>query len=227
MLTMPSDAALLEVWEMGEGEHALDRALTVLAAFTGRSRKELASLGIHRRDALLIACRILAFGTSLEGVSACDKCGCDVELAIELCAPPELEEGGRLELDARQIAFRAPNSYDLALIASCGDRAEGEALLRARCVEGAAAEQAVRSVEAALEALCDPVAIEISTACAACGEPLRPTVEIESFLWCEIAAYAQRLLDDVDQLASRYGWSEREILALSGVRRRHYIEAFA
>ena len=37
-------------------------------------------------------------------------------------------------------------------------------------------------------------------------------------------AHARRLLLDVHQLASAYGWSEMEILSLSATRRNAYLE---
>ncbi len=48
--------------------------------------------------------------------------------------------------------------------------------------------------------------------------------DILSYLWTEIEDWAQRLLVDVHTLAVSYGWSERDILALSPRRRRMYLE---
>lgn len=226
---MPDASALLDVWETGEREHPIDRALTILAAFTGSPRAELAALGIHRRDALLIRARILAFGEVMAGASACTACGCEAELELRLIAPPEMEEGGTLALGERRLAYRVPNSYDLAAAATCPDLLAIERCLRARCVADADAldDEALEAAEAALQALSDPSEIELRGACPACDAPLVPRVDLGEMLWHEIAAYARRLLDDVDALASRYGWSERDILSLSDVRRRRYVEAFA
>ena len=226
---MPGASALLDVWETGEREHPIDRALTILAGFTGSSRAELAALGIHRRDALLIRARILAFGEVLAGASTCSACGCEAEFELRLIAPPEMEDGGTLALDARRVAYRAPNSYDLAAAAMYSDVAAVEDCLRARCVASSDAldDVALEAAEAALGALSDPSEIELLGTCPACDTPLAPRVDVGEILWHEIAAYARRLFDDVDALASRYGWSERDILALSDLRRRRYVEAFA
>ena len=48
--------------------------------------------------------------------------------------------------------------------------------------------------------------------------------DIATVLWTELAGLARSLIEEVDALASAYGWSEREILALSGRRRRAYLE---
>ncbi len=46
-------------------------------------------------------------------------------------------------------------------------------------------------------------------------------------LWREIHAWAKRQLDEVHTLASAYGWSEADILAMSASRRRRYVSLVA
>jgi hypothetical protein len=217
------------VWERGESEHAIDRALSILVAFSGRSRAELAALGIHQRDALLIRSRMLAFGALLTGVVVCPACGSELELELTLNDPPELAAGGAIAVDGRSIAFRAPNSYDLAAVATCDDAAAGEVLLRERCITADAPlrADALLAAENALAALCDPVAIDVNATCPACATPFAPPIDIAAVLWHEIATYARRVFDEVHVLASRYGWTESDVLALSDLRRRRYVETFA
>ncbi len=228
MLAMPSAAALLEVWETGEREHAIDRALTLLQAFTGEPRAALAALGLHRRDALLVQSRILAFGPRLAGVAVCSSCACEVEVELQLSAPgdDELRDGGSLEVRGQTVAYRVPNSYDLAAVATAGDTTAGAAVLRSRCIEAGEPldEETLAKAEQALETLCVPATIEVATTCPACDVPFAPVVDIGSILWRELNAYARRLLDDVDALATKYGWSERAILALPDARRQRYLE---
>ncbi len=226
-LRVPSASGLLDVWEAGEREHSIDRALTILSAFSGERRDALAALGVHRRDALLIRCRMLAFGTRLTGVSACASCGCEVELELELSAPDAcLDEAGRLDVGGRSIAYRVPDSFDLAAVAACESAAAGERALAERCIEAADAldPAAFAAADAAIGALCAPATIEVTVACPACQNVFAPPVDIATIVWTEIAAYARCLLFDVDTLALRYGWSERDILALPDARRRRYLE---
>jgi hypothetical protein len=42
------------------------------------------------------------------------------------------------------------------------------------------------------------------------------------FLWNELDDWAARILSQVHILASNYGWSESEIVALSPQRRQYY-----
>ncbi len=48
--------------------------------------------------------------------------------------------------------------------------------------------------------------------------------DIVSFLWNELNAWAIRTLREVHILASAYGWSETDILAMSPWRRQFYLE---
>jgi hypothetical protein len=74
----------------------------------------------------------------------------------------------------------------------------------------------------------DPQAeVELSLRCLMCGNQWLAPFDVVSFLWREIDAWATHILREVHQLASAYGWSERDILALSPLRRRHYLELIA
>ena len=44
-------------------------------------------------------------------------------------------------------------------------------------------------------------------------------------VWSDLTDWVGRTLTEVHQLARAYGWSEAEILAMSGWRRRWYLEA--
>ncbi|GAA1243929.1 hypothetical protein GCM10009578_100120 [Streptomyces rhizosphaericus] len=83
-----------------------------------------------------------------------------------------------------------------------------------------------RRAEAAERA--DPAAdVTLSVACPECGEATRAELDIASYLWAELDHWARDLLLDVHLLATAYGWSEPQILALSPLRRRYYLELCA
>lgn len=48
-------------------------------------------------------------------------------------------------------------------------------------------------------------------------------LDTAALLWDEISIRAGALLQEVHRLASSYGWSEEQILALSATRRAHYL----
>jgi hypothetical protein len=60
--------------------------------------------------------------------------------------------------------------------------------------------------------------------CSSCGHKWEAPFDIVAFFWTEINAAAHGLLREVHALASAYGWTESEILALSPARRRCYLE---
>lgn len=74
----------------------------------------------------------------------------------------------------------------------------------------------------------DPGAeLTLEIACPECGAATPAELDIAAYLWTELDAWARDLLLDVHLLASAYGWSEPEILALSPLRRRYYLELCA
>src|SRR6185295_11946385 len=111
------------------------------------------------------------------------------------------------------------------------DPARGRARLLERCCEEALAPDgtaaAAGALPAAIEARvaeamdeADPTAAMTTTAdCPGCGHTWEAAIDVAAFLWREISATARRLLREVHELASRYGWSESQILRLSTARR--------
>lgn len=237
-----SATALLRVWEVGLGQHPVERALTVLAAaLPERSPDDLAALSVGRRDAHLLGVRALTFGEHLAGQADCPACG--ERLAFEVAAADLLTPGvdhpapppQPLAVGEYELAFRPPTSDDLRAIIPCGDVAAARWLLARRCVlratrrgEDAAPEELPEGVVAALAAALaehDAQAdVQLALACPACAERWSPPFDAEAFLWAEIAAQAKRLLREVHTLARAYGWREAEILALSAARRQSYLE---
>jgi len=66
--------------------------------------------------------------------------------------------------------------------------------------------------------------IDFDLKCNTCGHERKIPFDILTFLWKEIAFHAKRLLYEIHILASIYGWHEKDILQMSAVRRRYYLE---
>ena len=58
-----------------------------------------------------------------------------------------------------------------------------------------------------------------------CGSEWVDELDIRTVVWSDLTEWVGRTLTEVHQLAQAYGWSEAEILAMSGWRRRWYLEA--
>lgn len=86
----------------------------------------------------------------------------------------------------------------------------------AAAVEAAIAETAAEQ---------DPLAeTSLALGCRECGANWIAPFDIVAFVWERLDAWAMRLLSEVHALASAYGWTERDILALSTKRRRRYLD---
>lgn len=236
----PSPRELLGVWERGLDQKPIQRALELLAvACAEESPETLAGLSIGQRDAIVLTLRESTFGSEMTGVVACVRCGDRLELtfkAADVRADCGAKPASELSLDVAgyDLRFRLPNSRDLAVVTQT-DLARSRSLLLDRCLLAACRDGIPTTsdqlptevVEAAAQRMAeaDPQAdVQLAISCSACGHEWRAKFDIVSFFWSEIEAWACRLLREVHILASAYGWFERDIVALSPVRRRFYLE---
>src|SRR5438309_591111 len=132
---------ILKVWEQGEEQSAIDRALTMLAvACPELNGAELAGLSIGQRDARLSELRELTFGPRLDGFTACPQCQARLEFALDLAALEvrssglSASDGLAFETDGYALRFRLPDSRDLAAVGICEDIPMARRLLAERCV---------------------------------------------------------------------------------------------
>ncbi len=242
---------LLEVWEVGETQHPVDRALTLLAAaHPDRSRGDLAELSLGERDARLLALRESLFGSALVCVMTCPRCQERLELSLSTAELRALsrqceEPGGDpargvsdLTCGSYAIRLRLPTSKDLVAASRAEDLAHGRRLLAERCVEEATCDGSPVGFDALPAAVidrlsdrlseCDPGAeTRIDVRCPECGLEERRLLDVGEFLWAELGSLAQRLLAEVDALARTYHWSESEILGMTARRRHAYLEMLA
>jgi hypothetical protein len=246
----PTAAELLSAWEQGRAAGPPERILLLLSLTA--PGPELAGLGritVGERNARLLRLREAAFGTRLEALVACPACqeGLEVELdAIEILATGGRRMGdpaggaGRparngtpsdpleVEMEGRRLRLRPPTLEDLHAVADRGT--EAPAALLARCVtdpdgEPVSLPTALKDAVEAELAKADPLAeLELGMDCPACGHGWTAGLDVPSYLWEEIEAWAVRTLEEVHLLASAYGWSEAEILGMTPVRRRAYLE---
>jgi hypothetical protein len=233
-------AQLIEVWEIGAGKPPAERALALLAAaYPYDAPEALAQLSIGRRDARLLSLREATFGSELFSISECPGCGERLEMSFQtgdVRSQPEENGGQEYQLDENGygVRFRLPNSLDL-LAAHGSDAITGRSVLLERCILTAAGQGEDLPIEKLPAAVLtkvieqmsanDPQAvIELDLACPACGRSWIAPFDILSYFWSEIEAWVQRILLEIHQIATAYGWSEAEILNLSAWRRQRYLE---
>lgn len=226
---------LLDVWEAGADANNPARARLLLESAGAWAE----GFGLGERDARLLELRRRTFGEELRAIVRCPQCGqqlevasCVSDISFEEIAP-ELR-GGRpfaTTVDGVEIAGRTPTVADLTAAARCPDVDSARLELVWHCVTSGLSgppedlsPEVVRAIgDAAAEA--DPQAeIRFRLSCACCGHEWAAVLDITDFLWREVAAAGERLLDEVGVLAAAYGWPEQEILALSPWRRRTYLD---
>jgi len=236
-----SAAELLSIWELGQLQPPAQRALALLAAACDdTSPGQIEHWSIGRRDERLLTLRGLAFGPRLQSVADCPSCMQKLELEfpiadIRVASATEFAEEFNLCVAGHEIRFRLPNCADLNGISAVENIANNQLRLLERCVlsaRHAGREVTVDRLPAEVVsavgqrmAEADPQAdVQLALTCPACHHHWTAALDIVSFFWSEINAWATRLLREIHTLASAYGWSEAEVLSLSPWRRQVYLE---
>jgi hypothetical protein len=238
---MLTSAEWLQVWEIGWAQRPIEWALTLLAlAYPDQPVQDLAGLSIGQRDTRLLALREQLMGSQVNSVMTCPACREELELSFDVAdlrsaTPLVAIDTLSLNVDDCHVEFRLLNGLDLIAGASTSDleaarRALFErSILQANGVDGElTADRLPESVVAAVAAqmaMVDPQAdVQIELVCPACGHAWRTGFDIVRFMWSELNAWALHTLRDVHRLASAYGWSEADILALHQGRRQIYLD---
>jgi hypothetical protein len=227
-----SSTELVAVWERGQCLHPVDRGLLVLAAALPEvQHARLADWPIGRRNRALAEWLCTSSGPRLPGWTTCEQCGEKLELEVDAQALLEAEP---TDPDARvEVAghpFRLLTSRDLALIAGEDDPDDAVKRLLEACRldhGDARAFSQPEVVELGEQlALADPLAeMRLMLSCPECGAEWEETLDLTAFAWAEVESRARRLLLEVHLLASAYGWSEADVLAISEPRRAFYLGA--
>lgn len=224
MMQPLDDAALVALWERGALLHPLDRALVLCAAVRDDVPPAgLADLPLGAVNRALLEVRRAAFGRRLTTLVSCERCAAALEIALDADV---LEAAlGTPGTTDREASLRAPTTRDLAAVAGEADADHAADMLARRCWVASDREAPPRAeIEPRLEAL-DPAAdIALDMTCDACGHAWHASLDLGVFLWTEVATRAATVFADVDRLARAYGWTEREVLALSPQRRAVYLE---
>jgi hypothetical protein len=239
---------LLRVWEDNQRAHPVRRALLALAAAAPAAGWEgWAQAPIGTRDRALLRLHERLFGGELQATANCPGCGERLETAFSVedirgplqpdeAAPPAPASPMHLQEQGFDIEYRLPTSEDLLqLAAQRGDPATAGVRLLRRCVNHARRGDAAIDPGALPEALIDRIAddiaardpdadVRIGLSCPACGTAWQLPFDAVSYFWSELDDWAQRTLADIHALALAYGWSERDILALSPARRQIYLD---
>lgn len=227
-----TQAEILDLWEAGRLLGPLDRAV-LAASLASRDKQSAADWPLGERNRSLARLHCEAFGGLLRGYTACHGCGEKLEFEFDghtVAASPALPEQPASQLiPVGRWLFRLPTSRDLAIAATeSGEQAAARRLVSS-CYSGPepASDWTNEDMEIIGERLseADPLAeILLHFDCPSCSASFDESLDLGGFVWAEIQAQATRIFQEVHALASAYGWSESEILALSPARRRAYVD---
>jgi hypothetical protein len=149
--------------------------------------------------------------------------------ARDLMTPEADEQAVQAMVVVGDECFRLPSSRDLAEVSAAGDENKAAMRLLERCrVSGLDSptwsDETLEQIEESM-ASADPMAeVRLALCCPVCDHEWEETLNIAAFVWAAIEARARRLFWEVHALASAYGWTESEALALSAPRRALYLE---
>lgn len=207
-------SAILAAWEVGAARRPLDRALAILWA-AGADGDDPADLPLAERDRRLLSVRAGTFGPELPALATCPGCGAELEM--------ELDAGDLaaiLPADRGDGATRALTSRDLAAVSAL-DTEEIAPALRSRLAT--APDLPAAELDRQIRASAEAAELTTRIACTDCGREWVETLDVAAHVWADVETAALRLVGEVAELAAAYGWSEREILGLSPVRRAAYL----
>lgn len=243
-MAVPHAETLLQVWEASCGEHPIRRALALLdAAWPRPDAGDWARAPIGHRDAWLLDLHRILFGPELATTTRCPRCQERLDIAFRAeeigLPPPALSaepSAFRLSAKGYDVEYRLPTSEDLlAASAQSSDPDDVAATLLDRCILNARRrgravaaadlpEPVVAGLAAGVQTQDPGVEIRVALVCEDCGYGWEIDFDPVLHVAAELDDWAQRLLAEVHLLASAYGWAERDIVAMSPLRRQIYLD---
>jgi hypothetical protein len=233
---------LLCAWEKSLSQPSLQRSFILLStAFPEILPDTLLNLSIGQRDRHLLQLREKLFGQQLLNSAVCPECKQQIEWenSITDLIDPRVETNVaenefNLNVDDYDLHFRLPNSLDLAAVINNSDANIMQQHLLSRCLlnieySGVSfdisqlPDNVITQLDQRIAALDPQADIRINLNCPECSHSWDVLFDISSFLWREVNDWAEQMLRTVYKLAMAYGWSEREILNLTPVRRQLYL----
>lgn len=237
-----SATELLEIWEWGCTRTSIECAMQLVRAANPEiSAEELTGLSIGRLDRHLLMLREWMFGPLMSLLADCDGCAQRIEVSFDVAdireeSTADPASAKFLTVGSCQVQFRLPTCRDILELPRRVDPDEGRGVLLQRCVISVTddghrlridqlSEEIVAAIVAEMAAADPQANLRLSIHCPQCDRNWKTTFDIVSYLWAEFGAWARRLLVEVQTLAARYHWSERDILTMSPWRRQFYLSS--
>lgn len=236
-----SEHELLNAWEQGQCQPPPVRALILLAPSCPEfSLDFITGMSIGKRDSFLLTLREITFGHLVLGLTRCPECSESLELDFEVDdlrsrSESNSESEKSISLSGYDLEIRPFNTYDLQSIVHSKDVSSARNELLRRCIlriqyqgkdfhPDGLPSAVIDAVEGKLEEMDPQADVRLALSCPSCSCKWEAPFDIVSFFWIEIDSWARHVLREVQSLAGKYGWSESDILSMSPIRRRIYLE---
>jgi hypothetical protein len=186
-------------------------------------------------DRLIMWHRRERCGDTMIAEGRCGRCFAPVDVRFSLAAyaahhrprPSRRAEptgDGWFALRGKDASFRLPTARDVLAVAEAADaRTE----LLERCVRERVTAATARAIESAMARLAPTLRSPVAGTCPECGVAFELEVDARELCMTELHRDAITVYDDVNMIATAYGWSQDEILNLPSARRRRYAGTIA
>lgn len=233
-----TEVELLAVWATGRGQSRVGRAL-VLAEAGGADPASSVDLSIGQRASFALALREGCFGATFSCAVTCPSCADELEIDLtvdDLRVPPaavDITAVTRIDHGGTEVEFRPVTSRDLLAVRAEAGTARRKLICRCvtRATKGGTTvavdelfDDVLDAVSAALAARDPQADVLLDLDCVSCGHEWESPFDITDYLWTEVESCARRLVYEVHALASAYGWSEDQVLAVAPDRRQCYLD---
>jgi hypothetical protein len=231
-----SEERLLAIWENPEASDADVGTRLLRAGSSANQDEDPDDWPLSKRQAALLEMRCATFGPTMQAAIDCPECSKRLEFELDGRALLDMHNGAgsaagssRSELEIRGLKFRLPTPRDLAAVRPLEDEHTAVLELVGRCcLESPAPEtwsrELLDEIDERFEAA-DPLGnLELTLECPDCRHAWQQAFDVARYFADEIDARARVILVQVHCLARAYGWSEKDVFALSAARRRVYLE---
>jgi hypothetical protein len=222
------EPTLLDGWSAALGKGWGERCLASTSLALGADRDEAAAHDWD--DAQRELLRFSASRTGrVDAVATCPHCAAmiDVDVPVARMALASSSSDDVTPLAARRVgrvhaALRVPTVGDLIDAAALDTPEEAQALLAERCGLGEVDPEEWDAAITDLDESHPLLAASCAVACPDCGEEFEATLDPVELCWEAVDAAATEVIDDVVALATAFGWSEADVLAVPPRRRAMY-----
>ena len=180
---------------------------------------DIAGLSVSQIDRALAGIYFMLYGPQAECRAICESCGEKYDFSLDLPQIIADQDAERPALPDSEGIWTLPNGARVRAPTQ-SDLADDPATLAARLtVEG---ETDAGVVGAFLETASPVLTLDMDANCPDCGATAQMRFDLANYLTRRLAAEHPFLVRETHLIASRYGWSHSEIMALTRDDRRAY-----